>query len=421
MSGLPPSQPAAARTRAQLQATAAAAAQAAGDAAAAAAVRAPVMAPGGQAERADPLALFVQLMQQQQLQAVAMQTQQALVSAKADLAAAEALAQQRRAGAGPPPLFHGARGGDDLAVNTWLDALESWFALAHIDVDSDAERIEVAVASLRGAAQQWWAATRANDAAGVAAGGATSIDKWTGTVALLKKHYLPQDPARWAIQQLVALTNGRNADVQAYTNRFLQLDLMITGQRNELERLMSYEQGLPESYRVKSAEKQHTTLAAAVASSLALWNAKSVARAQSISHHGPSGATRLNYTQSKNSDNEGDAAESEHRQHSTSAASSSTPSSSALERKLEAMQAQLSAMQMQSNRNYEHGEGSSRRGRGGRRDHNQREGASNRPARSKTPGVSEELAKQRLQARVCIKCAEAGHYARDCTNELKTN
>ena len=44
-----------------------------------------------------------------------------------------------------------------------------------------------------------------------------------------------------------------------------------------------------------------------------------------------------------------------------------------------------------------------------------------RSARSKTPGVSEELARQRLQARVCIKCAEPGHYARDCTNALKTN
>jgi len=71
----------------------------------------------------------------------------------------------------------------------------------------------------------------------------------------------------------VALTSGHNADVQAYTNRFLQLDLMIAGPRNELERLMTYEQGLPESYRVRSAEKQHATLAAAIASSLALWNA----------------------------------------------------------------------------------------------------------------------------------------------------
>jgi len=87
------------------------------------------------------------------------------------------------------------------------------------------------------------------------------------------------------MQQLETLKHGSNADVQAYTNRFLQLDLMIVGQQNELSRVFAYEQGLPESYRVKSAEKQHTTLAATIASSLALWNAKSVARTQS--HGGP--------------------------------------------------------------------------------------------------------------------------------------
>jgi len=43
------------------------------------------------------------------------------------------------------------------------------------------------------------------------------------------------------------------------------------------------------------------------------------------------------------------------------------------------------------------------------------------PLVRRTPGVSDELARQRLLARVCIKCAEPGHYARDCTNAVKTN
>jgi hypothetical protein len=391
------------RTRAQLRLEAQKAA------AAAAAVQqpvAPVAAPGA-AAALDTTALLVQLLQQQHLQAV-------LTNANAELAAAEALAQQRRASAGPPLTFNGARTNDELAVNTWLDAMESWFALAHVDIDADAERIEIAVASLRGSAQQWWAATRAADAATVAAGGLTSIDTWADVVASLRKHYLPQNPARWAIQQLVALTSGHNADVQVYTNRFLQLDLMIVGQRNELERLMMYEQGLPESYRVKSAERQHTTLAAAIASSLALWNAKSVARAQSLGSARHGGAAKLSNTQISGSDDEDDKGESSQKQTVSSEASSSSRSAvSKLEQKLDAF---ISAMQM-------HGGGHSRRGGGasrGRGRERHQEGVP-RPARAKTPDVSDDLAKQRLQAGVCIKCAEPGHYARECTNAVKTN
>ena len=430
MSSLPAAQPL--RTRAQLQAVAFAAAQAAGAAAvasaAAAALAVPFVAagpPGGGA--GDATALIAQLMQQQlqmavvqQAQQLAMQTQQASANADAALAAAEALAQQRRAGAGPAPLFHGARGGDDLAVNTWLSALELWFAVAHIEAAADAERIEVAMAALRGAAQQWWTATSASDAAAVAAGGASEIGQWTSVVALLRKHYLPQDPARWAMQQLDALTNNSKADVLAYTNRFRELDLMITGQRNEGERVHAYERGLPESYRVKSAESKHATLDAAADAMLSRWNAKSGARAQAHNGTRQGGAAKLSHTQAADDSDASDAEEAERGRHSTSTATSSTPANSALERKLEAMQAQLSAMQMQGGKNFGRGEGSSRSRHGGRRDRDQREGASSR-ARSRTPGVSEDLAKQRLQARVCIKCAEPGHYARDCTNELKLN
>jgi hypothetical protein len=365
------------------------------------------------------MALIAQLMKQQHLQAVAMQTQQASANAEAALAAADALAQQRRAGAGPAPLFHGARSGDDLAVNTWLSALELWFAVAHIDAAADAERIEVAMAALRGTAQQWWTTTSANDAAAVAAGEASKIGRWKEVEALLRKHYLPQDPERWAMQQIDALTHGTNANVLEYTNRFRQLDLMISGQQNEVARVHAYERGLPESYRVKSAESKHATLNAATDAMLARWNAKSAARAQttqsSTSHRS---AAKLNYTQTNEDSNMSDAEEQGRNEQSTSASSSSTTPSNALEKRLEAMQAQLSAMQMQ--QSYGRGEGANRGGRGGRRERSQREGAQSRP-RSRTPGVSDELAKQRLQARVCIKCAEQGHYARDCQNELKTN
>jgi hypothetical protein len=363
----------------------------------------------------------LQMARAQQAQQLALQMQQASANAEAALAAAEALAQQRRAGAGQVPSFHGARGGDDLAVNTWLSALELWFSVAHIDATLDAERIEVAAAALRGPAQQWWTATSASDAAAVAAGNgavASAIGQWTAVVALLRKHYLPQDPTRWAMQQIDVLTSGTNTNVLEYTNRFRQLDVMI-GQQNEGARIYAYERGLPESYRIKSVVSKHATLDAATDAMLSHWNAKGAARAHthsSSSRHGGAPA-KLSHTQAAG---DSDAEDEEREQHATGTASA-TSSNSLYERKLEALQAQISAMQTQSGKNYGNEEGFSRGGNGGRRNRNQREGASGRPARSKTPGVSEELAKQRLQARVCIKCAEAGHYARDCTNELKTN
>jgi len=402
--------PALRTTRLQLRVAAQNAATTATAAIAAAQMPAPAAAAAAANGAPDAMALFAQLLQQQQLQAYAAQAQQALSMANAELAAAEALAQQRRAGAGPAPTFHGTKVADELAVNTWLDAMESWFALAHVDIDADAERIEIAVASLRDSAQQWWAATRAADAAAVTAGGTTMLNKWTNVVALLRKQYLPQDPARWAMQQLETLKHGQNVDVQAYTNRFLQLDLMLVGQQGELSRVFAYEQGLPESYRVKSAERQHQTLAAAITASLALWNARSVARTQSHggSRHG--GAAKLHHTQTEDSDDEVNATEPR----APVNAGSSSSAVAKLEQKLDAF---ISAMQMQSGGNSRGRGGGAGHGRGRER---QQEGAS-RPARSKTPGVSEELARQRLQARVCIKCAEPGHYARDCTNAVKTN
>ena len=348
----------------------------------------------------------MQLLQQQHLQ-------RRLDNANAQLAAAESLAQQRKSSAGPPPTFNGERNNDELAVNTWLDGMENWFIHAHVDIDANTERIEIAMAALRGSAQQWWAATRAANTVNVAAGAPTALDIWADVVSSLRKHYLPQNPARWAIQQLAALTNSHMTDVQLYTNRFVQLDLMVVGQQNELARPMMNEQGLPESYRIKSAEKQHTTLAATIASSLAMWNAKSVARTQSHSSSRQASISKLNNTYVSGSDDEQNTRDSSQRRNGDNEATSSSQSAVAkLEQKLDAY---ISSMQS-------HGLGH-RRGGGagrGRGRETQKEGAP-RPARAKTPGVSDEQARQRLQAGVCIKCAEPGLYARDCKDVLKPN
>ena len=66
---------------------------------------------------------------------------------------------------------------------------------------------------------------------------------------------------------------------------------MLPGEPEEA-RVTAYERGLPEAFRVKCAEKQHTTLQAATESTLALWNAKLAAGTVSASR----GAAQLHHT-----------------------------------------------------------------------------------------------------------------------------
>ena len=400
-------------TRAQhrVNAQTASAAAAIAQAAAAAVVPHPALSGAGGNSGDAAVQMLAQLLQQQALQAKADQAERVAARFEAALAAAEALAQQRRAGAGPPPLFRGQS--RDIAVHTWLIALERWFENAHIDaVGADVERIEVASSALRDTAQTWWAAALAADAAATAAGNPSSFQTWANFTAAARKHFLPQSPELWAFQQLETLTSSGMRDVAMYTSKFVELDMLLSDQATgSIARVVCYQRGLPESYRVRCAEKQHSTLAAAMETTLALWNAKSAALHQSAR------PAKLNNTQIDESGDDESTSDSSQPQPQASTASSSSSSSKSAVAKLEQkLDAFISAMQMQGSRDHRRDNGGSR-GRGRDR---QQEGAP-RSARSRTPGVSEELAKQRLQARVCIKCAEPGHYARDCTNALKTN
>jgi hypothetical protein len=240
---------------------------------------------------AELLAVVERLLEAQARQSAADRAQQLQLAADAlaqqQRLAADALAQQCRVAAGPAPTFSGkqARG---VEVHSWVASMERYFASAHmVGAATDAERVVVAAAALRDLAQMWWTAL-------CAPGGAGAPTTWAAFRDAITKQYQPQSPERWAMQQLHELCAKDNRDVAVYTARVLELYQLLPAE-SELGRVMTYERGLPETFRVKCAEKQHTTLQAATEAMLALWNAKLAAGTVSASR----GAAQLHHTQSE--------------------------------------------------------------------------------------------------------------------------
>lgn len=251
----------------------------------------------------------------------------------------------------------------------------------------DQSRIAIAAASMRDSAQAWWAAETTS-------GRAAAITTWVQFTRAIKDHFLPMDTERWAMQQRERLTSASVKDVAAYTAKFMELDMLLPGE-TELSRVVAYERGLPESYRVKCAERRFATLVEATSAMLAAWNARESARGSHVS---------LTNTE----------VEEKSRESSGSSASgaASTPSAFDPIADLRAQVAQLTAMMTERFQPP----GRSRGGRTGGRSR-QREGQSR--ARSRTPGLSDEVVKARIQAGQCIKCGQTGHYKAECSNAAK--
>ena len=194
MSGAPPAAAAKARTALRL---AAEVAQAAAKQAAEAANAPPQVAgiPGGAPEQ-QALVLIAHALQRQELSAAAARAQAAADAASRAADAEASLAQQRRAAAGPAPLFNGK--GKDLEAHRWLAALEQWFASAHVGADDSETRLEIAKAALRDAAAAWWSTKLAN-------GTAATLGTWDRFAEEVRKHFIPLDPERWALREREAL------------------------------------------------------------------------------------------------------------------------------------------------------------------------------------------------------------------------
>jgi hypothetical protein len=336
--------------------------------------------------------------------------QQAAALAEAQLARAsnaaaqfEVLSQHRLAAAGPAPLFLGEANG--IEVHRWVIAMERWFEVAYVDEDS--ERLLKAAAALRNGGESWWTAL-------VKRGESAAFNTWDLFSVAIRKHFLPQDVERWAHVELDALASRsvKSGDVAAYTSKFVELDLLLPN-RDQMSRIMAYERGLPDEYRYKCAERRHETLLAAREAMLAIWNARSSARAQSRGAGNAVPLTQMSDT-STDSDSGGSV------QHPTSAAVPPTPEDIA-----ERVFAMLADRFPSRGGGGYRGRGGFVRGRGGRggtsgngrpRERESPEGQ----RRDHTPGISSKLARERIAAGQCIRCAGEDHFKAECKNPPKT-
>ena len=347
------------------------------------------------------------MLAQQHLDSIAMRTEAAAGRAAQEVASELALAQQSRAAAGPSPLFLGKA--NDIEAQRWLIALERWFGSAQVPSTDDRSRIAIAAASMRDSAQAWWAAETTS-------GRADSVTTWPLFMASVKKQFLPMDTERWAMQQRERLANATIKDVAVYTAKFAELDMLLPDE-TPLSRVMAYERGLPERYRVKCAERRFATLVEATSATLAAWNAVESARGGAYAS--------LSNTEAAERSDEASGASSSLSSSLSSSSSSAVGASSSLASAtdpvgdLRVQVAQLTAMMLERF-------GSGRGGRGGHAGaggpggrSRQREGQSRARVRSRTPGLDDDVVRARMRAGQCIKCGQAGHYKAECVNEVK--
>jgi hypothetical protein len=215
---------------------------------------------------------------------------------------------------------------------------------------------------------------------------------------------------RWALTELESLVSNsaKAGDVAVYTSKFIELDLLLPKDCNALSRILAYEKGLPEEYRCKCAEQRHTTLQSATEAMLAFWNAESSSRAQSRGAGSAAPLGQMSDINRGGGDRETD-------QHSTPSLASVDPRSAANH-----WCAMITERMPYRGGGGFRGRGGSERGRGNGR-HREREssGEQRRSARSRTPGISDEVARARINAGQCIRCGEEGHFRFECTNGVK--
>ena len=295
------------------------------------------------------------------------------------------LMRLQSAAAVTPITFRGESTG--LEARRWLNSTVLYLESAQIVADAD--RLMAIGRLFVGGAANWWQKERdrpANDP--------LKITTWAQFEAALKKRYEPVDAGTWARTQLNALVEKGFNSVLAYTDRFNEINAAITDMA-EPDRIFYYRKGLPTAVQNALATKKVDKLDELSEHALR-WEAVRVAVNPSGSSGGSSGqgSSGNRYKGNNNSSlhqmEDGELEEN---------GSPPTDRTSALEAQLNRLEAQLKSF------------GS---------DNKKKPFKKPAGSRGRSEGVSNELARARIAARLCIHCGASDHIKRDCTNDVST-
>ena len=276
--------------------------------------------------------------------------------------------------------------GSAHTLDNWLREMEQQFDW--YGYNSDAERVAMAAAQLRGTALDWWHALDSEEKQLLRA-------SFADLTRALRKRFQPVNSAQTARLALDQLTQGVKQPVHDYTAQFRRLLTAVPSMSAE-DRVHRYVQGLRPAVRSLLLLQDVKTLDEAIASaarigSLSQYAAQAAASGSSTA--GPMDLCALTSAEFVTDDHtsDGDAASSE-----------STP---VTRNELRQMHQQL-LLAMQNQRRSESGHRGF--GRGGR---------SSGRGTPRISGLSEQQVRERLDAGSCFACGKPGHRKADCPNK----
>jgi len=335
-------------------------------------------------------ALIAALVQQNNL---LQQQASAAPAASAAAAAAQSAAVPRRTKIPPASNYAGSA----HTLDNWLREMQQQFEW--YNYNSNAERVAMAAAQLRGAALDWWStlASAEKQSLGLS---------FTEFEQALRARFQPVNSAQTARLALDSLVQGAKQPVHDYTAMFRRL-LTAVPTMSEEDRVHRYVQGLRPSVRSLLLLQGATTLDDAISKAARIGSLGQYASASSAASSSASHPMDLSVVQdlfaltgvSYGGDNNAS------RQDSVDSAAD--PTAPVTRDELRQMHQQLlNAMQHQ-------------RGKGSGPRHSTRDGKPRGPPR--VAGLSDQQVRERLDAGACFACGKPGHRKADCPSTRGTD
>ena len=311
------------------------------------------------------------------------------------------LALTMRAQAGAAPTFAGSKAAG-LEARRWLTGMLRWFARA--DVTADADRLVIVGTQLTGPAQVWWSSELDKDVTDP-----TRIATWAQFESACSARFQPVVAGSVLRLQLTTLARKHGLSVSAYTEQFLEIVAGLNDM-GEADRVFQYKQG------VCLSAIAHQLIPPMVAPTLkAVSEAAIRLDAHRTAAHGGGGASST--SSSSNAGRFGRFAARVTQMEAGEADSSQLDLLTEMADTIAALESRLNTMGSAPNA-----------GRGGRSQRGGGRGGASAPGGGggmtsrapslhpePTPGLTSDMAQERIQLRLCVRCGRAGHFNRECT------